>query len=359
MRYTAAAILFGTFFAVSPVMATALHDTKTETAVTEQQADMIQDDVPAVPADEKKKIEEARKQVVARVNGVPINMYDLTGMMNRVHSAFYSHIKEPSAEVTREIEQRALDRLIFEELAVKEAVKQGIEPKPEDVQKVIDQIKEAYETPEGFQRYLDGTGLTEDGLRERIIRSRRLEGITGREVYQKVGKREDVVQKMYDQYKEEGKLKKADEFFVKEILVMDAENEKATHERAQALLAELKAKNYDFGKLVLDGTFIVRKSKISKAKYPVIYEKMLEMKVGDFSGVVEDNGTFHIFEVTKNELARDMTVEEARGFIEDRLAPYFQEERRQAWMKELRDGADVEILLDDLKEDKQAGKKGE
>ena len=75
---------------------------------------------------------------------------------------------------------------------------------------------------------------------------------------------------------------------------------------------------------------------------------MKDMKVGEFSNVVEDNG-FHIFKVVKNELARDMTVEEARGFIEDRLAPYFQEVRRNEWIAELRKDAKIEILDEDLK----------
>ncbi len=348
IQYATAALFLGTFFIVSPVMAKATPDTKSKTVAIEQQASPVLEDAAVDLANEKKKAEEARKEIVARVNGADINMYDLLGMMNRVAQAYYSHVKEPSAEVTREIKQRALDRLIFEELAVKEAEKQGIEPKPEDVKKVIDQLKTAYDTPEGFQRYLDSTGLSEDGLRARIIRSRRLEGITGREVYQKTIRDEDVFKEAYNDYKEAGTLKQADNFLVKEILLMAAESEEETRARGEQLLAELKAKNNDFGKLVLDGSFIVRRKLIIKDQYPVIFTKMLEMEVGQFSEVVEDNGTFHIFEVLKNEPARDMTEEEARGFIEDRLAPYFQEKRRAQWKKELRKDANIEILLEDL-----------
>lgn len=304
----------------------------------------------------RKKIEDARKKVVAKVNGVPINMYDLLGMMNRVAKAYYSHVKEPTDEITKEIKQQALDRLIFEELAVKEAIKQGVEPKPEDVQKVIDQIKQAYGAAEGYQRYLDDLALTEEQLRARIIRSRRLEGITGREVYQKVTKKEDVFKKAYEEYKEAGKLRKADDFLVKEVLVMAGEDEKATRATAEKLLAKLKANNNDFGKLLLDGTFIVRRISIKKEKYPVVYEKMKTMKVGQFSGIVEDGGTFHIFKVLKNEPSRDMTEEEARGFIEDRLAPYFQDQRRAEWIKELRKDAKIEIFEEDLKSEVKSEK---
>lgn len=109
----------------------------------------------------------------------------------------------------------------------------------------------------------------------------------------------------------------------------------------------LKENNNDFGKLVLDGTFIVRRVKINPQRYPLIHEKMKTMEVGELSGVVEDGGTFHIFEVLNREPARDLTEEEARGFIEDRLMPTFQEKRRQAWIEDLKKGANIEILLDD------------
>ena len=348
MKYTLAALFLGVVLSTSPAFATANADSGAKaSSSTDSQ---VESQEPQQNIEQtREKAEAARKQVVAKVNGVDIYMYDLVGMMNRVAKAYYSHVKEPTDEITREIKQRALDRLIFEELAVKEAEKQGIEPKPEDVQKVIDQLKQAYGTEEGFQGYLDGIGLSEDGLRARIVRSRRLEGITGREVYQKVIRKEDVIEKAYEQYKKEGKLKKADEFLVKEILVMDAGDEKATRERAEELLAVLKKNNNDFGKLVLDGTFIVRRMPIKKDKYPVVFATMQEMEVGQFSGVVEDNDSFHIFEVLQNDLARDMTVEEARGFIEDRLAPYFQEERRTEWINELRKDAKIEILDEDLR----------
>ena len=73
------------------------------------------------------------------------------------------------------------------------------------------------------------------------------------------------------------------------------------------------------------------------------------MEVGQFSDVVEDNGTFHIFEVVQNDPARDLTVEEASTFIEDKLAVHFQEQRRAEWVQELRKDAKIEILDVDLK----------
>ena len=71
--------------------------------------------------------------------------------------------------------------------------------------------------------------------------------------------------------------------------------------------------------------------------------------MGQFSEVVEDGGTCHIFKVVQNDLARDLTEEESRKFIEDKLSYQFQEERRLEWIKELRKDAKIEILDEDLK----------
>lgn len=346
IRYIIAAFCVSVFFVTTYAAASAPN-----TPGEEQTQESTLQPVPEQDKEDiRKKSLAARKIVVARVNGAEINKYDLLGMMNRVANAYYSNVKEPTEEITREIKKQALDRLIFEELAVKEAVRQGIQPVHEKVEAAITGLKSAYGSGNGFQGYLDEIGLTEDGLRARIERGQLLEGITGRQVYQKVTKKEDVVQKAYEEYRIAGKLRKADEFRVKEILVMDAGSEEKSKKRAEQLLVEIKKHDNDFGKLILDGTFIVRNMPINKEKFPVIYEKMKGMEVGEFSAVVFDNNTFHIFQVLKNDLARDLTPEEARGFIEDSLAPYFQEQRRAEWIEELRKDANVEILDEDLKE---------
>jgi hypothetical protein len=346
IRYTTAALLLGAFLTATPAMATAPVVSPTDTQVKEEQQAVTSQQS---PDDTKKMAQEARKEIVARVNGADITMYDLVGMMNRVTQAYYKYVSEPTEEITNEIKQRAIDRLIFEELAVKEAQRQGIKPVSEKVEQVVLQLQEAYGSEEGYQKYLDDLGITEEQLIGRIARSHLLEGITGREVYQKLTPKEDIIKQVYNTYKEEGKLRAADQFRVKEILIMDSGDKEKNRQAADKLLVNLKAVNNDFGKLVLDGTFIVRDMRIKKDKYPVVFKQMQEMEVGQFSEVVEDGGTFHIFKVVQNDLARDLTEEESRKFIEDKLSYQFQEERRLEWIKELRKDAKIEILDEDLK----------
>ena len=346
IRYTTAAILLSVFLTTIPVMAPA----SAPVAPADQAPATVSQDIGGQDADPERTLELAKKQVVARVEGTDITMYQLIGMMNRVSSAYYKYVEELTDEITLEIKERALDRLIFEELAVQSALRQGVEVPPENIEKVIGKLKEAYETEEGFQGYLDGVGLTEEGMRAKIRRSNLFEIITGREVYRKVKVDEQDYTKAYNEYKEAGKLRTADKFTVKEILLLGDDDKEKVRASADRLLADLKKKDFDFGRLMMDGTFIVRRMPISKAKYPVIYGLMETMEVGQVSEVVEDGDTFHIFKVLENEHARELTEDEARGFLENKLRLPAQEKRRTEWVEELRKDAKIEILDEELKE---------
>lgn len=358
--YTIACLLLSTCFLVSPLMATTPDSAQPGPAAPAEKtvADPAAQPDPAASAekkvddqtaaDMKEAAAKARKEIVANVEGADISMYELVRMMNRVHSAFYADIEVLTPEINKEIQERALDRLIFEELAIRDAVRQKIKIDPEKIDKVITATKKLYPTDEGYQKYLDDIGITEAQLRSQTERTHLLEAITGKELYQKVTIDPKDVERLYKDYIKLGKLKTEDEFFIKEIVLLEGENKKTVKATADSLLALLKKYDNDFGKLTLDSTFIVRNIQVKKDKLPVIFKAMETMKVGDFSGVVEDGGTFHIFKVLKNEKGRDMTREEAKGILEDQLAVYSQDKRKDAWMKELKKHAKITLHKDKL-----------
>ncbi len=75
----------------------------------------------------------------------------------------------------------------------------------------------------------------------------------------------------------------------------------------------IRKNNNDVWKLVLDGTFIVKKTNIRKEKLPELYKAVTGMKVGELSGVIKDKDGFHIIKVTKKEPSRQLTFEEAKS----------------------------------------------
>lgn len=138
----------------------------------------------ALPEETKKDVQAARETEAARVNGVEITMYELVREMNRIAPKHRSD-KNASAEPTRVIRKEALNRLIFKELAVQEAVKQGITVSPETIDQVIELMKKQMGDGE-YRKYLEESDITEAGLRNRIERSHLVEMITAKAVYAKV-----------------------------------------------------------------------------------------------------------------------------------------------------------------------------
>ena len=350
--YTIACLLLGASFFVSPLIAASPEGEKPAVVTPDEQpspAALAEKKlVDQTAAEMKAAAEKARKEIVAQVEGADISLYELVRMMNRVASAYYADLDVLTPEINKEIQERALDRLIFEELAIREAVRQKITIDPEKIDKIIVETKKLYPTAEGYQNYLDEIGVTEAQLRRQSERSLLLEGITGKEVYQKVTIDPKDVDRLYKDYIKLGKLKREDEFAIKEIVLLEGENKKTVQATANSLLNLLKKHDYDFGRLTLDSTFIVRTLGVKKDKLPVIFKAMETMKVGDFSGVVEDGGTFHIFKVLKKEKGRNMTKDEAEGILKDRLAVYSQEKRKDEWTKALKKDAKIKLYTDKL-----------
>lgn len=331
---------------IMPVFAMGNLPAEQQAAQDEKQAETVGHD------HELKKIKEdvlkAKEIIVAKVNGKEINMYDLIQMMNRIAPKFVKEGDPITDELTKTVKRKALDRLIYQELAVQEAVKQGIGSKSEKIDKVIAQVKESLGTEEAYKSYLNKFGFTEETLRGQIARGHRLELITKQEIYGKVKVDPLDIKKEYEKYKKEGKLRMAENYVVKDAYLMKGKDDASTRQRAVKLLKEIKTNNYDFGQLVLDGAFITRKIKVDKKSYPAIYKQMAKMKVGETSDVVKDKDTYHIFKVLNKEPARNQTLDEAKGFIENRLRVPAQNKRFEEFEAQLMKGANIEIMLDEV-----------
>jgi parvulin-like peptidyl-prolyl isomerase len=294
--------------------------------------------------EERKPEEEANKIIVARVNGADITIFMLLRAMNSVASRHRKGSEAATPETTGKIKKEALDRLIFEELAVQEAISQGINPERGDIEKVVEQVKQNLGSEQAYREYLHKAGLTEDAFRKQIERGRRFELITAREVYGKVKVDEELLRDAYEKKKDKFIL--PDNFIVDDLFFLPKEDEEATRKKADEILKNVKKRDGDLSKLALDGTFIVRKMNIAKEKHPEIYKTMTDMRAGDISGVIKDRDGLHIIKVVRKEPSRQATFEEARNALEPQFLVPAQEKRKETWEQELRKGAGIEIMDD-------------
>lgn len=147
----------------------------------------------------KKSAEEAKKVFAAQVNGVDISMQDLVREMNLISSRYDKSGKKSDKPMTQ-IRKKALDELIFRELAIQEAARQGITVGPERVDGVIKQMKTQM-GDETFRRYLDERSLSEAELRKLIERSNLFEMITAKEIYGKIKIDDNAIRAEYEKNK--------------------------------------------------------------------------------------------------------------------------------------------------------------
>lgn len=133
-------------------------------------------------AEYQKESEEAKKIVVARVNGVAITLYDLINKMNQLATTYIPQSHERTPEIDQAVKQEALDILIFRELAVQEARRQGMTVPPETLDTFIQNLKKSMGSEEAYHDYLKKTESSEESLKKAYERNVLFNMIASKEI---------------------------------------------------------------------------------------------------------------------------------------------------------------------------------
>jgi len=133
----------------------------------------------------RKGVEESKKIVIARVNGADITMNDLINKMNQIAPSRIPRGHERTPELDQMVKKEALDVLIFRELAIQEAVRQGMKVPPEQIDETLKKIRAKAGSEEAFNKSLSMTGETEESLRKVIERDQLFDMIVKQEIFRK------------------------------------------------------------------------------------------------------------------------------------------------------------------------------
>ena len=155
----------------------------------------------------KKGIKESKNIVVARVNGADITMFNLVREMNAVAPRLVTQGEPATPETTAKVKKKALNNLIFRELAIQEAIKEGLRVKPETIEEVISRVKAQAGSAEGYKKYLEERNTSEEALRKTIERGHLYEGITAREIFDKIKVDDKALRDAYEKDKTAFKTK--------------------------------------------------------------------------------------------------------------------------------------------------------
>ena len=289
--------------------------------------------------------EAAKQVVVAKVNGSEVTLDALLRAMNQIARKYARGTDPMAAQWAAQIKSEALERVIFEELAVQEAKRQGINPANEEINKAIQQSKERAGSDDAFREYLHELGMDEEGYRAQIERRHRYERIIDQEIFAKAKVEEKHLKKEYKKVKHQ--YVTPEKLFVDDVFFIMKGDEKRVRARAEEVLKVVRTKeDKDVYDQVLDGTFIVRRLEVKAHRHPAIYQAAKKMDVGELSHVIKDQDGFHIVKVAIKNPAEQQPYEKVRGLLEQQFKSAAVEEIRNEWHKALKKKADIEILFD-------------
>ena len=289
-----------------------------------------------------KDVEESKKVAVARVNGVDITMFNLTNRMNQISPQYVKQGEKITPETLQKLKSEALDMLIFRELAIQEAVRQGMKVDPSMVEHDIAALQSRKGSADEFKKMLTMTGQTEETLRQQIERDRLFLMIADKEIFKKVAVDEAAIKEAYAAQGDHFLV--PEELYIEDVVVPKGNDDSEAMEKAQKLLSLIRMHQNDISALPDDETFAVHRIIVTEKENPAVYKAIAGMQEDEVSDVIRMNDGMHIIKMVKKEPGRPMTFEEARPLIESELKSPLIEKRKQEWEAELRKRAKIDIL---------------
>jgi parvulin-like peptidyl-prolyl isomerase len=275
------------------------------------------------------------EHILARINGEEITIEEF----NREFKDLVTDPKrEGSQPGLRELKEAYLDQMIERKILAQEARRMGIQVSAEEVSQAILEIKKDY-PGEGFGETLSLKGmnleewkvrLEEKLLAEKMVRS-------GHPYQGKIEEKE--AREFYETHRSLFQLPKR--VRVRQIVVADG-NE------AIQIQKRLK-KGENFEKLAKEKSLGLEKVQggdlgyFSQGEKPAEFDPVFSMEVGAISDVIKSPYGYHIFKLEEKTEPREVSFEEAKKSILQKLAREKGEEAYQRWFKDLREKAKVKI----------------
>ncbi len=284
----------------------------------------------------------ARQAVVAKVNGVALTEQELDETLARMRA---SRIAAPASS-TEELRKRALDQMVIQELAAQEAAREGVRVDEKDLSAAMTRLKDSFGHAEGYEEFLKSHRLTEAELRSQVERRLLLERMYDREVRAKVAVSPEEVRKEYDQNKD--RYVSPEKAAVTDFVFSQRQGAEAMLKKAGEVIAAVK-ESKDPRTVPADGIITVVDRDIDGVKEPLLFGAVRGLQEGEYTGLVETPELPHILKLVRIIPAKQLTFEEAKGPIEQRLRGIEEMKRFAAWQEELRKDAVIELSGDAAK----------
>ncbi len=287
---------------------------------------------------------DAAKVVVARVNGVELNMAMLMSKMYEVAKSKYGK-REISPLVATKVKEDALNGLITEELAYQKAHAVVGDVSKMQIDKAVEQLKGNYGGKEKFEAYLQKSHTTLEDYRHQVARTLTVKLFIKREIDAKIKISDDDITAAYKGAKDKYFIQH-EQVQVTDITLFFDANSKAGVAKANDFRKKIIN---EFGndpfKMTKDATFALMKDETLN---PVTSKELYDAakKLGDhgISPPINVAGTLHLVQLTGYKPDITKTLAEARSYLKRELTKRKRQVMIKNWVLGLKKGAKIEII---------------
>jgi parvulin-like peptidyl-prolyl isomerase len=288
---------------------------------------------------------------VVKVNGVELRRSDLQIQIDKLlPQSLYHGAITPSK--MKEIEKKALQALVEEELYYQEAKKQGLTADENAVRDRLNEVRKMFSSEEAMNETLKRNNMTMEMFREKVVRLQLVENLVRKET------RVSFSDKELDEYYGANKEK----FIVPEsvrlryIWIMFDPTAPDFRAKAKAKADEafsrLKA-GIDFSQVAWNYADNMSRVKggdmgfIHRGRLPKDVEEVaFSLKKGELSDVIENDTGYHIMRVEDRKESRQLSFDEIRSKLERSLVSAEEKKRKAALLDRLKANARIEYMTE-------------
>lgn len=284
--------------------------------------------------------------VVARVNGVKINMAQLLDRIYDLTMERYGR-REITPLLAQRIKDESLKQLVTEELAYQKAA-QSIKISAAEVKKVTKLQIKAMGGDKGLKKYLQANGLkNRAAFEEQIRRMLTVRAYIRKNIDPKIKITDNDLKAAYA--RGQAYFHTPENIQVNKILFFGDPKDSRTIQQIMKVRGEIINKyNNHPEKLKINGTFVVQKNvHLNKVADKKLYEAAKKLGRYEISKPIEMNGNFYLVQLTGYQPAQNKSFKMVKGYLEIEIMNRKKQALLAAWRKQLPKGAKIEFV--DLK----------
>ncbi|MDF1541862.1 MAG: peptidylprolyl isomerase [Anaerosomatales bacterium] len=288
--------------------------------------------------------------VAAIVNGEEISKAELEAQVDRLMEQSPQMFEGDEGEARLvDFKRQLLDNMINNVLIRQAAAERGISVTDEEIDAQIADLKAGFPSEEEFDTALANANLTLDDLkqqlRDQLATQRLMEDLVGDD---------EVTDAEIEEYYEANKAQYEEQAAVKASHILFDPEDKATAEDVLAQVnnggdfAELaKEHSKDPGSAAQGGD--LGWSDPARPFVTEFQDALEALEVGEISELVETEYGWHIIKVDESREQRTKPLDEVSEQIEQQILQQRNITAYQEFLAEVREAADIEILIDELK----------